>query len=80
VVAATATQQQERPLKKQEKRILALLGLPTRVMLGPLLAGVAVSVLKGPLSSTHGYAGMWLVCGASVLASIPFVGHIREDG
>jgi hypothetical protein len=39
-----------------------------------------VSVLKGPLSSTHGYAGMWLVCAASVLASIPFVGHIREDG
>ena len=50
------------------------------VMLGPLLAGVAVSVLKGPLSSTHGYAGMWLVCAASVLASIPLVGHIREDG
>ena len=50
------------------------------VMLGPLLAGVAVSVLKGPLSSTHGYAAMWLVCSVSVLASIPFVGHIREEG
>jgi Na+/melibiose symporter-like transporter len=50
------------------------------VMLGPLLAGVAVSVLKGPLSSTHGYAGMWLVCSAAVLASIPLVGHVREDG
>jgi MFS family permease len=50
------------------------------VMLGPLLAGVAVSVLKGPLSSTHGYAGMWLVCSAAVLASIPLVKHVREDG
>jgi MFS family permease len=49
------------------------------VMLGPLLAGVAVSVLKGPLSSTHGYAGMWLVCSAAVLASIPLVKHVRED-
>jgi MFS family permease len=50
------------------------------VMLGPLLAGVAVSLLKGPLSSTHGYAAMWLVCSAAILASIPLVGHVREDG
>lgn len=49
------------------------------VMLGPLLAGVAVSVLKGPLSSTHGYAAMWLVCSASVLASIPLVGRVRAE-
>ena len=49
------------------------------VMLGPLLAGVAVSLLKSPLSSTHGYAAMWLVCSVAVLASIPLVGHVRED-
>jgi Na+/melibiose symporter-like transporter len=49
------------------------------VMLGPLLAGVAVSLLKDPLSSTHGYAAMWLVCSVSILASIPLVGHVRED-
>ncbi|HEX6457780.1 MAG TPA: MFS transporter [Thermoleophilaceae bacterium] len=49
------------------------------VMLGPLLAGVAVSVLKGPLSHTHGYAAMWLVCSAAILASIPLVKHVDED-
>jgi len=49
------------------------------VMLGPLLAGVAVSVFKGPLSSTHGYAAMWLVCSAAVLASIPLVGQVRDE-
>ncbi|HKN94303.1 MAG TPA: MFS transporter [Thermoleophilaceae bacterium] len=49
------------------------------VMLGPLLAGVAVSALKGPLSHTHGYAAMWLVCSAAILASIPLVKHVDED-
>lgn len=49
------------------------------VMLGPLLAGVAIAVLKGPLSHTHGYAAMWLVCSASILASIPLVKHVGES-
>ena len=49
------------------------------VMLGPLLAGVAVSVLKAPLSSTHGFAAMWLVCSVSVLASIPLVGRVGDE-
>jgi hypothetical protein len=40
-------------------------------MLGPVLAGAAVQLLQGPLSSTHGYAAMWFVCGAAVLASLP---------
>jgi MFS family permease len=48
------------------------------VMLGPLLAGVAVSVLKGPFSGTHGYAAMWLVCSASILLSIPLVKEVGE--
>jgi MFS family permease len=43
------------------------------ILLGPLLAGVAITVLRSPLSSTHGYAAMWLVCSASVLASIAFM-------
>jgi hypothetical protein len=42
-------------------------------MLGPLLAGVAVTALRGPLSATHGYAAMWLVCAAAILASVPLV-------
>ncbi len=49
------------------------------VMLGPLLAGVAVSALKGTLTHTHGYAAMWLVCSAAILASIPLVKHVDED-
>jgi MFS family permease len=48
------------------------------VMLGPLLAGVAVSALRGPLSHTQGYAAMWLVCSVSILASIPLVKHVGE--
>jgi MFS family permease len=49
------------------------------VMLGPLFAGVAVAALKGTLTHTHGYAAMWLVCSASILASIPLVKHVKED-
>jgi MFS family permease len=46
--------------------------------LGPLLAGVAIQVLRGPLGSTQGYAAMWLVCALGILASIPFVRRLRE--
>ena len=49
------------------------------VMLGPLLAGLAVSAGAGVLSSTHGYAAMWAVCGAAALASTPLVGRVRRD-
>ncbi len=31
------------------------------IMLGPLLAGAAVQLGSGLLSSTHGYAAMWLI-------------------
>ena len=48
-------------------------------MLGPLLAGLAVSAGAGVLSSTHGYAAMWAVCGAAALASTPLVGRVRRD-
>ena len=30
-------------------------------MLGPILAGVAIQLLKSPLASTHGYAAMWAI-------------------
>lgn len=48
------------------------------ILLGPLLAGVAIMVLRPLLSSTHGYAAMWLICGASILASTAFVGPLRR--
>lgn len=48
------------------------------IALGPLLAGVAIQVLKGPLQSTQGYAAMWLVCSLGILASIPFLRRLRK--
>jgi MFS family permease len=48
------------------------------ILLGPLLAGVAITVLRPVLSSTHGYAAMWLVCGLAILASAAFMGPIRS--
>ena len=49
------------------------------VMLGPLLGGVAISLLKSPLSSTEGYAAMWLVCGAAALGAVPLILRVRRD-
>jgi MFS family permease len=48
-------------------------------MLGPLCAGAAIQLLRTPLSSTHGYAAMWAVCGGSVLLSIPFLRWMRTS-
>ncbi len=45
--------------------------------LGPLCAGAAIELLRTPLSSTHGYAAMWGVCGVSILLSIPFLRRMR---
>jgi MFS family permease len=46
--------------------------------LGPLLAGVAIQVLHGPFSGTDGYGAMWLVCGGTILASVPFLSMLRR--
>lgn len=48
-------------------------------MLGPLLGGVAIEVGQGPLSGTEGYAAVWLVCSAAVLASLPLVHRMRDQ-
>jgi MFS family permease len=47
--------------------------------LGPLLAGVAISVARGPLQSSQGYAAMWAVCAAAILASIPLLRALRDN-
>jgi MFS family permease len=47
--------------------------------LGPLLAGVAIQLLRGALDSTNGYAAMWLVCSAAILASIPLLRLLRDE-
>jgi len=49
------------------------------VMLGPLLAGVAIGACSGPLSSTEGYAAMWGVAGAAALASVPLILRVRRE-
>ncbi len=48
-------------------------------MLGPLLAGLAIQLLKGPLHSTQGFGAMWLVCSGAILASIPFLRAFRRS-
>ena len=48
------------------------------IALGPLLAGVAISVARSPLSGTQGYQAMWLVCAVAVLVSVPLLRPLRE--
>jgi MFS family permease len=47
------------------------------ILLGPALAGVAITALRGSMSSTKGYAAMWLVCGIAILASLLFMKPLR---
>lgn len=47
-------------------------------MLGPIAAGAAVQLLRGPLSSTHGYAAIWGIAGAAVLLSTHFLTRLRR--
>jgi len=44
----------------------------------PVLGGVAIDALNGPLSGTHGYQAVWLVCAAAIGASIPLLHLTRE--
>jgi MFS family permease len=48
------------------------------VMLGPLLAGLAVQLLGGEFASTHGYAAVWIVVAGAILLSIPVLGRLRD--
>jgi MFS family permease len=43
------------------------------ILLGPMLGGLAITALRSLLPSTNGYAAMWLVCGAAILASLAFI-------
>jgi MFS family permease len=49
------------------------------IALGPLLAGVAISLSGGLLPATEGYSAVWGVCALSVLASIPFLRALRRS-
>ena len=43
------------------------------VMLGPVIAGLAITVMEPLMSSSEGYAAAWLISAAAILASIPIL-------
>ena len=43
------------------------------LLIGPLVAGAAIEILRGPLGETQGYQAVWPVLGIPVLAVLPFV-------
>lgn len=47
-------------------------------MLGPLIAGVAIELLSGPLSWSEGYSAIWGVASAAALLSLPLLGRLRR--
>ncbi len=49
------------------------------VMLGPLIAGLAITAARPVLSSTQGYSATWAVCGVATLASLPLLRRVRDD-
>ena len=49
-------------------------------MLGPLLAGIAISLWRGGSSTGQGYPAMWLVSSAAVLVSIVFLRKLERSG
>jgi MFS family permease len=48
------------------------------VMLGPLLAGLAIDLWGGDFQQTHGYAAMWIIASGAVLLSIPLLPGLRS--
>jgi MFS family permease len=48
-------------------------------MLGPLLAGLAIQLLRPLYSATAGYGAMWLVISASILLSAPVARRLRAQ-
>lgn len=48
-------------------------------LLGPMLAGAAIFLLRSRFASTHGYAAMWFVIGAATLCTWPVLARLRDD-
>jgi Na+/melibiose symporter-like transporter len=49
------------------------------VLLGPLIAGTAIELLGALFPITKGYAAIFLVTGAAVLASLPFIWRLPPE-
>jgi MFS family permease len=48
-------------------------------LLGPVLAGAAVTLLEGPLASTHGYAAAFGVAGVAAFLSLACLRGLGRD-
>jgi MFS family permease len=48
------------------------------IMLGPLIGGAAVALASGIMTSTQGYAAVWLVCAVASLLSVPFLRRVPD--
>lgn len=48
------------------------------IVVGPLIAGVAIDLLKPVFSSTNGYAAMWPVLAIPILAALPLLIPLRK--
>lgn len=48
------------------------------IMLGPILAGVAISIAPSSYLA-HGFAAMWWVCGGTMLLSLVFLRRLNVD-
>jgi MFS family permease len=48
------------------------------IMLGPLLASIAVQLGSGPLSGTHGFAAMWLIAAGAIVGSLPLLARLSS--
>lgn len=46
------------------------------LVIGPLLAGALIEILRGPLSETEGYQALWPVLGVPILLVLPLVGWL----
>lgn len=47
------------------------------VVAGPLVAGVAIDLLRPVFQDTGGYAAIWVVAGGAILASVPLLRRIE---
>jgi MFS family permease len=48
------------------------------LIVGPLVAGAAIDIMRPYLSATDGYAAVWPAMAVPVLAAIPFVARLAE--
>ncbi|HET8977002.1 MAG TPA: MFS transporter [Solirubrobacteraceae bacterium] len=49
------------------------------VVAGPILAGLAIALTRAQVfSNTQGFQAMWIICAAAALASLLFLGRLRD--